>query len=767
MGWDRATWTEVGWTLSVSAAAVGLVLFSALGHPAPFWSDDVETQYLPLTREVYKAAMRGDLALVTPKTWAGGAIAGEFQQGMFSPVIVGVDVLAWACGSTLRSVATIMACVWFGVLAAGTFRFARAEQMERVPALLAVVATVANGWMLEWAVVWFPVLVSFAWIPWLGWALHRRSNQARTLAVALFLWFILASGWPWSVLLAAVVIAWMVGRHWLETRSLSPVLGSIAIGSLLATMLAAPALLSVFEYGKITERVAARGTNHEWVVPLNALPAVIWPAWIAEWPGWDVVKSRTGVELANGAVPVLVLLAAWKGRGGSALLRAAAPYLLLALVAIVLAMSPAAEPFRKSFRWLPLFHLAIGLAAARAVPELEAARDAVRVAPLRSRLLLNAGILGILLTVPLAWNTWSLGLARARADTFTVASLGLFCLLAVGIEAGSEGFRRALLPAISAAWQLTALALTPTPEVPHWELSEALRSPGPMDPRRTHLLLGRFNEFNGKREMCRPGNVPLLSDLTFVNGYSPFSLSGMFQLFGFDIHGSVEDVGWVTQEAAKPGNLLDLLGIDALVLPQSPRFEPAYAALDANGWRRSATLDGCVIHDRGGPPAPRAWSVPFAQVVKHFEDVGRIHEDASLSMLVGGLEPTPGPVTFARHVKVDPAFESDRRMDLDVENAEDVRGLVVVKRAYYPGYRAWLDGKPLAVGAYDGVLVAVVIPPLSRGRLEVVYEPRLLGVGYFVAAGGLVLAIAVLALGGRAARHHIVNLESSRMYAIW
>jgi hypothetical protein len=743
MGWDRAAWREAGWTLAVSLGAVGLVCFSALGHPAPFWGDDALDHFLPLTREIYRAAMRGELALVTPRSWAGGAIAGEFEHGTFSPVIVGVEAVAWTFGRTLRGVATIAECAGFAILAAGTFRFARAERMDRVPALVAVIATVANGWMIEWATDWYPVLTGFVWIPWLAWGLRRESRTARTLAVAVFLWFILASGWPWTVLIAAVVMAWMLVRDGLSHRSLAGRIGPALAGSLLATMLAAPALLSMLEYAPITERAVARGVNHLWLVPLNALPSLVWPAWVAQWSTWGYVESRTGVELAGGAVPVLVLLAAWWGRGGRELLRAVGPYLVLAMIALVLAMSPSVEPLRISFRWLPLFHMAVGLAGAGALPALDAARGALAPATVRSRLLLNVGVLGLLVTPALAWNAWAIGLWRTGAGTFTVVSCALFALLALAIEAGTPGFRRAMLPAVAAVWQLSALQLTPTRNVPFWQPSEALRSPEPMDRRRTHLLIGGFDDFNGKREMCRPGNTPLLSDLTFVNGYTPFGLVGMNELFHFDVHGLTDDVVWATGQAARPGDLLDRLGIDALVLPRTRRLEPAYAALEANGWRRSAASEDCVVCERGGPPAPRAWSVPAAQVVERFAEAGRVRESGgSLSVVVGALEPTGAQVAFAHDVKVSPALEGERRVDLDVDSADDARGLVVVKRAYYPGYRAWLDGNPLPVGAYDGVLVAVVVPPHAHGRLEVLYDPPLLKVGYFIAAGGLVFATA-------------------------
>ena len=767
MGGGRAKWNEAGWTLAVSLGAVALVCFSALSHPAPFWSDDAFDHFLPLTREIYKAAMRGELALVNPRSWAGGAIAGEFEHGTFSPVIVGVEVLAWTFGHTLRGVAAIAECTWFAILAAGTFRFARAERMERLPALVAVIATVANGYMIEWATDWYSVLTGVAWIPWLAWALRRRSAVARTISIAVFLWFILASGWPWTVLLAAAVMAWMLIRDALENPGLSRRVGPALLGSLLATALAAPALLSMLEYAPITVRAAARGLDHGWLVPINALPSLIWPAWVAEWSTWHVIESRTGIELANGAVPLLVLLAAWRACGGRALLRTTAPFLVLSLVALVLAVSPSVEPLRYSFRWLPLFHMGAGLAAAGAIPALDAARDALAPAPLHRRLLANAGVLGILLTLPLAWNTWSLGLWRTGAGAFTLVSCGLFGLLALGVEVGTPGFRRALLPGVAAVWQLAALAFTPTRNVPIWQPLEELRSPDPLDVRRTHFLVGSNVDLNGRREMCRIGNTPLLSDLTFVNGYTPFGLIGIDQVFHFDVHGFEPDVAWVTQQAARPGDVLDRLGIDALVLPRTRWLEPAFAALQANGWRRSVVFEDCVVCDRGGPPAPRVWSVPLAQGVQRFADAGRVRESGgTLSVVVGGLEPTPAQVAFAQNVKLNPVFENDRRVDVDVDSTDDARGLVVVKRAYYPGYRAWLDGSPLPVGAYDGILVAVVTPPHARGRLEVLYDPPLLKVGYFISAAALALALLALGIRRRAVYVESTSSPSAKPYPV-
>lgn len=71
-------------------------------------------------------------------------------------------------------------------------------------------------------------------------------------------------------------------------------------------------------------------------------------------------------------------------------------------------------------------------------------------------------------------------------------------------------------------------------------------------------------------------------------------------------------------------------------------------------------------------------------------------------------------------------------------------GRLVLARAAYPGYRAELNGRPLPVEAYLGVLVSVVLPDDPSGELRVRFDPPGGTAGWLAASGGLGLLAAWL-----------------------
>jgi hypothetical protein len=69
-------------------------------------------------------------------------------------------------------------------------------------------------------------------------------------------------------------------------------------------------------------------------------------------------------------------------------------------------------------------------------------------------------------------------------------------------------------------------------------------------------------------------------------------------------------------------------------------------------------------------------------------------------------------------------------------------GLAVFSRAWYPGYRAFLDGKELEVQAVNGLQPAVFVPPQANGELVLKFAPRSLQKGLLLALVGICLSIA-------------------------
>jgi hypothetical protein len=78
-------------------------------------------------------------------------------------------------------------------------------------------------------------------------------------------------------------------------------------------------------------------------------------------------------------------------------------------------------------------------------------------------------------------------------------------------------------------------------------------------------------------------------------------------------------------------------------------------------------------------------------------------------------------------------------------------GLLVVQDAWWPGWRAAIDGQPAEILAADFLVRAVRWPP-GRHRLEMTYDPPELRVGLAVSAAGAVLVVLLAVLETRRAR---------------
>ena len=473
--------------------------------------------------------MRGELALVNPRSWAGGAIAGEFEHGTFSPVIVGVEVLAWTFrahpsgGRRHRGVLR-----GFAILAAGHLPVLPAPSEWSAPAG-------ARGRRSRRSPTRYMIRVGHR----LVFGPHR--GRVDTLAG-------LGSASPLRRgpddldrrllvvhprLRLALDGAARRSGHGLDAdsrrpgESLASPAGSVprCSGSLLATALAAPALLSM-QFPRVrADHGAVRACGFPGLgTTVGSFPSMRSPRssgrrGLRSGPRGTSSRSHARESsFANGAVPLLVLLAAWRACGRSRpAADKAAPFLVLSCwsPSPVLARLPfGGAASATASGGFPLFHMGAGLAAAGCDPALDAARDALAPAPLHRRLLANAGVLGILLTLPLAWNTWSLGLWRTGAGAFTLVSCGLFGLLALGVEVGTPGFPPRLACRASrrsgSSRRSRSHRRATSPSGSPWRSSgPPIRSTSGA-PTSSSVAT---SSLNGRREMCRIGNTPLLSDL--------------------------------------------------------------------------------------------------------------------------------------------------------------------------------------------------------------------------------------------------------------
>lgn len=764
----RGPGREAAATLGVGVLVAALCLLIARLQPAFFWHDDCQIGGVSMMAELYRALANGEWPLVQGSTWSMAGVAGEYQPGVFSvltlPAMAGAGALG-ALGATMPGMATGFATYVLAITAMGAYRLARGEELAPPYAVIVALVAALNGWSMGWAASnWIPAATGFAALTWTWWALARAmrpgAGTGALLVAGFAVYVLMTAGWPHTIFMMAVVTAWLVVRAgWAErsVRALGPAVG----GWLLGIGLSAPAWLIFVDYLGATNRsdVGSR-LQWGWLVPLDALPALVIPSWISHWENF----AHVGIELANGLVPTAMLLAVLAARDR----RVVAPggwALALAGVGLALACLPSIGMFRWSFRWLPLFHTALALAAAHWLAARHAGLTPEAVGWLRrpglARWAGNPGAWAALAVVVV--GIWSRGFT-ILSPALPITYFGLAVAWAFVEDRRRRGDpERAWAPAgVVLGALVVAYATIPNGlHVPFWRLDEDIRKVEPLRAGVRYVALTTGGDYfiDGVKmptwgNLIRPGNTAMLAGVEFVNGYSALQLRGLTHTFVVEIHGytNTYTIDQLADFGAAPGGLLARVGVDGIVLGDAVR--KLAPKIVAHGWEVTAVApEGVVLH-RKGAPSPRLWAAPAVRTAELLSDPsweGAITKVDGIPALASSPERPPGVVT-----RYAPRVVTRRWNGRNAEAFEVGPGagpaMVATARAWLPGYEAIApDGRSLPIVALDGTIIGVEVPADVAGEVVVRYRPRALVIGAWIAAATMLLML-VLGLRARSAR---------------
>jgi hypothetical protein len=710
----------------IGATSAGLIVvffcLLLLWHdPLVFWNDDYELSILPVFADVARSWSEGHFPLLSPYSWVCSNLAGEFQYGTFSVFINAAVVLIWKFPLTFSQQAAALSITHLFVLAAGAFLLARHRKFSFPLSIFVALVAALNGWIICWgATDWFGALGAFSWLPWAWWglerALDRQRSRWRFLWPAPFVYLVVTGGFPYTVLMLVLLIAWLTCRAvasrgggsikamWERPQrrqspdrdtkvpptlsSIFPMLGGVALGF----GLSAPAWLAILDYVHGSARELQPADAHwQWIVPWRALPGFILPCWTVNWADFSIrYLPHTATELACGLVAPAALIAGfiWRPR---MLIRRMKWELILLLVVLLLAMIPTAGVFRWSFRWLPLFHLVLALCAA----------EVLQLRP-RSPTGSASVLLLILVTVPMP----IFGIAGNYGPAvtwvyFQIAVIWAFCELFLP----RMRLRAWAPPAVTFAVLLaTYFCIPPNCGVPKYNLGQQLLDPAPLDRKRLYLSIYPETESNYRVEkksapvgqLARPGSTSMWAGLHFLNGYSPILPAGVAREFDFRIHGEINphEAEYLVWAQSNSGGLLAQLGVDGLLVAWDSGLDPALGP----DWEFvTSTGEGGIYH-RVGLPLARVRSVTsidskpseqFAAATISQIDDSRNRVTADVDVASGG---SPALLTFSR-----PCFR---------------------------GYEAHVGNQKLRVDSYRGLFPIVELPAGTHGQLTLVYRPR-------------------------------------------
>lgn len=716
-----------------AGAIVVAFCFVLLWHdPLLFWNDDYQLSILPVFADVARSWSEGHLPLLSPYSWVCGNLAGEFQYGAFSVFVNAAVVLIWKFPLSFAQQAAALSMTHLFVLGMGGYLLARGRNLSSPLSLMVALVGALNGWIICWgATDWFGALGAFAWFPWAWWAMERaldlRRSRWRFLWPAPFVYLLVAGGFPYTVLMLAVLAAWLAVKMLGQSRSLSAI-WPLLIGLALGFGLSSPAWLALFDYVHGSARQAQESSAHfQWLVPASSLPGFILPSWTVNWADFSTrLLPHTATELACGLVPPIALLSGLAACGRT-LLRQIKWELGLLVLVLIIAMLPSASVFRWSFRWLPFLHVILALCAAEALQVLGSRKGGLtEEAPTgaeegRFSALFTPGLLGFSLVGLAIVASWAFHTLGAHAFPFVWITLGIAAAWAVLERTGL--WRWAAVIVTFASLLATYLCLPPNCGVPKYNLAPELTRPAPLDPERLYLSVYPAPEFAYRLEnkpepfgtTLRPGSTSMWGGVHLINGYSPIRPSGVAREFDFGTHGEIRpDIAesLLEHESGAEG-LLARLGVDGIIIANEMSWTPQP---DAEWELAVETEEGRVFHRRGG-------ALPRVRSVSAVDSKPNVHfSSAEVSRILNG------PNRLLADVSVPPKGAS---------------ALLAISRPFFNGYRAKIGDVALKVDSYRGLIPIIEVPAGMSGRLTLVYRPWWLIYGAVISVA--CLAIVVLA----------------------
>ena len=426
-------------------AAAGLTVVLALAALLPanhhyFWYGDTPAAYYGWWYHLGDLVRHGQWGTIDPHAWRSGNLAAEGQWGLWSPLTIGIGLVATVVPNLLLVASAVKVGLAL-VAALGVFRLVRSYDAPPAAAYVAAVA-VPMGGMTQYLDLpsWVAGEMIWALFPWVWWAMRRTLVRGANPWPALVLGYLLVTvGYVYGTIMLIVLLAACLFEVWLR-RDRAAMVRAFGIGALLGLV-----ALTVYLPGVLTAPVTARdegfggfggqfGTDplvlFAGILPTSADPGTsshllpyAYLAWflpVAVWIDWGKAR-RAWQPIAGLVLAAVVTLLIVDGPSQLGPLRwplRLAPFLVETLVVLLVVAWHRFGIRRPSPRRLALSLGWVGLAGVLALVR----APSMWVAHLCSIALVGVGI-GLL------W--W---LLRTRRTAWVVPAVGVVTLAAFGMQ---------------------------------------------------------------------------------------------------------------------------------------------------------------------------------------------------------------------------------------------------------------------------------------------------------------------------------------------
>ena len=197
--------------------------------------------------------------------------------------------------------------------------------------------------------------------------------------------------------------------------------------------------------------------------------------------------------------------------------------------------------------------------------------------------------------------------------------------------------------------------------------------------------------------------------------------------------------------------LLDLLNVRYIVVPAV--VQPEQSVLrELKSTNPTVYSDDLVDVLENRDALPRAWIVHSAKQARRTETLKLLNSGAVDPRRTALLERSPPDLAHPANISADRAslttYEADR---ISLRTSTGAPGLLVLSEAYYPAWKAYVDGRPVPLYVADHVLRTVPVPA-GEHTVELRYESWSLRVGMAVSLISYLALIALALAGARRRR---------------
>ena len=750
--------------VAVSTLALAALLYpGALLRGEAFFERDLHLDWYPRLAALGRVLREGSWPLWEPGLGFGQPLLADPSVQVLYPTTWLALLLPWGTSYT----AFVLAHLFVAFL--GTTRLAARFGAGRTGSWVAGLAFVLSGPVQSALNLWHH-FAGTAWMPWVLLAtdaVARRPSVRATLALAVTLALqVLAGSADVCAMTLALAIVLATTRLLARRRRAT----AAAVASCLAALALAAALTCALWWpaadvlSRSARRELPQDVRSAWSLPaagLARLVVALDPARVPFEPRrWTSLYDRPSQPLLYSlylGLPVLALaLLALVNRARATRATALAG---VAVLAVAFAMGPHAVlygPLAEIVPWLRVFRypskamlaaaLAIALLAGLGARALAgAARGRLAVA-----LFLILGSAGTVLVArrfeaaptwsPLVGMVFALVLARQRVhQTASLARVSLVTLTAVDL--------------VAAHVDLNATAPTALLSTPPAVVAEALRDDG----RRVHVWdylrpPGTSERLLGRADPYRPATWPPSLDHRVVEFAAQRQLLvaatatffGLETSFDFDNRGlyprDLNDIAYFlvrTEGTPVHLRLLQLGAVARVIALHDRGFEGLRLE------RMLPSLTGDPIRVFSVPePRPRAWLVNRARVADGAAAIGALL-DPAFDPREEAIVATPASFEPSSLVAGSVRWLGRRADRQQLETDSPRPALLVLADAYDPGWKASVDGAPVALLRANLAFRAVPVPE-GRHRVELVYRPRPVLGGLAVSGSAVVACLGLI-----------------------